>query len=123
MQEDVIVFLSYAREDTKAATKPYNYLKQAGINVLFDKVNILHKKRWKVKIRKKLKNIHDISSFVKDINSISLNGISIYTNILFTDKNYSLNPEMTAGLKGYSFSHFRVSRNNTYLGSSTFNRG
>jgi len=22
-------------------------------------------------------------------------------NILFTDKNYSLNPEMTAGLKGY----------------------
>lgn len=54
------VFISYVPEDTETARKLYNDLKQWGIELWFDKEDLLPGQKWKDEIRKAIKD----SSFV-----------------------------------------------------------
>jgi len=51
-----IAFISYAHEDFEAARRLYRDLKQAGLDVWFDKESLLPGQRWKVAIKQAIKN-------------------------------------------------------------------
>lgn len=49
------VFISYAREDEKAARRLYNDLKSRGLNPWLDKESLLPGQNWENEIRKAIK--------------------------------------------------------------------
>ena len=51
-----IIFLSYAREDIEIAERIYNDLSKLGFNIWFDKKSLLAGQKWKIEIKKAIKN-------------------------------------------------------------------
>ncbi|MFZ0513789.1 MAG: toll/interleukin-1 receptor domain-containing protein [Candidatus Nitrosopolaris sp.] len=56
MQEQNTVFLSYAREDSDAAKRLYEDLKNDGLSPWLDKESLLPGQNWEIEIRKAIKN-------------------------------------------------------------------
>src|SRR5215470_4878226 len=50
-----LVFLSYAREDSEAASKLFSELNEAGLNVWFDQESLPPGTRWKTAIRNSIR--------------------------------------------------------------------
>jgi TIR domain len=54
--QEIIVFISYAREDTEAAKRLYEDLKNAGLTPWLDKESLIAGQNWKTAIRKAIEN-------------------------------------------------------------------
>ena len=54
--QNLRVFISYAREDTEAANRLYNDLKMAGLDPWLDTQSLLAGQNWKIAIRDAIKN-------------------------------------------------------------------
>jgi hypothetical protein len=67
------VFISYAREDLRAAQKLYNDLKRAGANSWLDKESLLPGQRWKVEIKRAIKRSRYFLAVLSS-NSVSRRG-------------------------------------------------
>jgi TIR domain len=53
--QETIVFISYAREDTEAARRLYDDLKNAGLTPWLDKESLVAGQNWKIAINKAIK--------------------------------------------------------------------
>jgi predicted aspartyl protease len=50
------VFISYAREDLEIASRLYKDFKEIGLNPWFDQISLLPGQKWKIEIKKAIKN-------------------------------------------------------------------
>lgn len=73
MERKVQVFLSYAREDSQAASKIYNALKHLEIEIWMDKVSISPGERWKSTIKNAIRNSRYFIALLSK-NSVSKKG-------------------------------------------------